>query len=97
MTEKKASQSQQDGFGSNGSTNPWQQAAEAQAARVQSFYDQLAQYESEGATRALQAVDEMTRLTKEAIEHSARLASEWRRLSLEAMRRSADLASRTGL
>lgn len=88
MSEKKSSQPQQNAWG------PWQQAAEAQVARIQAFYEQMARYESESAERAQKAIDEMARLGKEAIDHSARLAAEWRRLSLESVHRSAELAGR---
>ena len=89
MSEKKTSQAQQI------PANPWQQAAEAQMARIQAFYEQLANYETEGAEKAQVAVDEMARLTKEAIDHTARMTAEWRKLSMEAIQKSAEIASRT--
>ena len=64
-------------------------------ARIQAFYEQLANYETEGAEKAQVAVDEMARLTKEAIDHTARMTAEWRKLSMEAIQKSAEIASRT--
>lgn len=62
------------------------QAAEAQIARVQSFYDNASQWESRSVEQTRSAVDESARLMRESVQYATQLSTEWRKLSLDAMR-----------
>jgi hypothetical protein len=64
----------------------WKKATDAQLARVQSFYDNAAAWESRGAEQTRGAIDESARLMRETVLYTTQISSEWRKQSLEAMR-----------
>ena len=69
----------------------WGRMAQDNLERVQTFYDELASYESKAYERAKTATNQLADLANESLTYAIKLANEWRELSIEATRRSAEM------
>ena len=68
-------------------------AVEAQLARVEAFYAQLAEAETKALEQSKTAIEESARLSRETLAYSQTLAAEWRKASLEATRNAFKMMS----
>ncbi len=73
--------------------NMFSRAAEAQLARIEAFYTQLAETEQKALEQSKQAIEESARLSRETLAYSSVLAAEWRKASLEATRNAFKMMS----
>ncbi|MBI2389371.1 MAG: hypothetical protein HYV09_07220 [Deltaproteobacteria bacterium] len=71
--------------------NAFASSVEAQLARVEAFYNQLAELETKALEQHKNAIEESARLSRESIAYGATLAAEWRKASLEATRRTFEM------
>jgi len=73
--------------------NMFSKAAEAQLARVEAFYAQLAETEQKALEQSKAAIEESARLSRESLAYTQTLAAEWRKASLEATRNALKMMS----
>jgi hypothetical protein len=71
------------------SLDAWSRLAQENIGRAQSFYDELASFESASYERAKKTANEMADLVSDSIAYASKLAAEWRALTIEATRRGA--------
>lgn len=69
----------------------WQKAVANQVTNLESFYDQLAKFQSNGVAQITSYLEEATRVAKQSVAYADQIAEQWRKLALEAARRGADL------
>lgn len=71
----------------------WAHMAKDSMERMQSFYDELAEFEDSAYTQLKKNARDLGDMMSESITYMADLSREWRKLSIEATRRSTELFS----
>lgn len=91
MAEKTASQVHNIPFNPTIAQDAWKKMSDDHFARIASFQEEVAKFETRSLEQARAAIDEMARLAKETLGYAGQLQAEWRRLGMEATRRTYDL------
>ena len=71
----------------------WTRLATDQIARVQSFYDEVAEIEGQSYERARRTGRELANMFEQNVGYVASLNAEWQALTLESLRKSREMLS----